>query len=318
MIVFYQFDDKIIWVTGSRHYCIDLNTGETVWRRRLDFSANSRITGLDGYYYFNGPPQGDNVDEKSIMVYRGDVSNGNFIPYLDYDNLAARPDHVIILTTGVIRTKAINKLGVNYLLLDGRDPVLDSVHFSQRHISLYNMDENEWVYDKSPIGIVESNNSGNIDVDDSSVYIAAGRFIESYNLLTGEQVWSKEFPNNFNFSGIIAVGDRVIGNCENQELYIIEASTGRRIWTGDGSGTSSKLIGRELNGVIYISGGGPNTLYAIDINNGNTLWDISATEYEDFNSNWKKDLYVIPGEKDSLGKIVIASSEKIYCFDAVR
>ncbi len=314
----YQFDDKILWVVGSRHYCVDLITGETVWRQRLDFSATEQMAGMDDNYYFIAQPQDTTVDMYSLMIYRGNVHTGEYTPFLNYSEIAPRSDPDSKILVGVVFVVPTNINGVNHLLITGRDADPNSVRVNKRHMSLYNLEEETWVYEKMQIGIIEGNNSGNVEIKDNRVFVAAGRHVESYDLLTGEQIWSTEFGHTFSFSGITVYGDRVIGNCENQELYIIDADTGRRIHTGEGSGTSSAIKERILNGVVYISGGGPNTLYAIDTNNSNTLWDISAKEYEGIDSKWKADIYVIPGEANSPGKVIIASLNNLYCFEAAR
>jgi len=310
--------NKLMSVIGSRHYFIDLNSGKTIWKHRTDFSSRIDLGVISNHYYFIASfKDAITFDTSKTFIYQGDLNTGNIEPYLNYTDNITSGDLTDTRVTTTSNLECFSKDGEDYILLDGRDPH-PGRYDSQRHISLYNITEESWVYEKIPIGKIEGNNSGNLIVKEDGVYLAAGRLIESYDLMSGVQKWSNEFPHTFGFSGIIVVNDKVIGNCENRILYCMDAETGTTIWRGEGAGTSCDLIDRELNGVLYFIGGAPNRLFSIDINTGKTLWKVKASEYEEFDVLWEKDLYVIPASDDDTGKVITCTFKNAYCFDIIQ
>lgn len=311
---YYSQDNLITWSTGTRHYLLDLETGKTIWKHRRDQSYYIWISGIGNDYFLTGPS--DTLQEyyNFSMVHKGDFTTGELKPYLMYDE-HVRFDADGRITT-VINTECTIYNGVRYLLLDGRDPKPSTQ--TQRHFSLYNLDTEEWVYQKKPVGEVIGNNAGNIIIEDSRIYVATGRFIECHDLLTGSLIWQELFDHTFTFSGIVLHEDKIIGNCENSRLYALDKMTGKIIWIGEGAGTSTRLVGRILNNVLYFDGGSHRRIFAIDLSSGVTLWKLDAQRLEGRGEKTGGNLYVIPGKEDEKGKIVWSSNEYYYCVEAAR
>jgi outer membrane protein assembly factor BamB len=311
---YYRHDNLITWATGTRHYLLDLETGETVWKHRRDQSYYIWISGIGDDYFLTGPS--DTLEEyyNFSMVHKGDFTTGELKPYLMYDE-HVRSDADGRITT-VINTECTIYNGVRYLLLDGRDPKPNTQ--TQRHFSLYNLDTEEWVYQKKPVGEVIGNNAGNIIIEDNRVYVATGKFIECHDLLTGSLIWQELFDHTFTFSGIVLHEDKIIGNCENSRLYALDKMTGKIIWRGEGSGTSTRLTDRILNNVLYFDGGAHRRIFAIDLSRGVTLWKLDSQRLEGNREYTGGNLYVIPGKEGEKGRVVWSSNEYFYCVEAAR
>ncbi len=313
---YFQQDNLITWAVGTRHYLLDLETGKTVWKHRRDQSYYIWMSGIDNDYFLTGPS--DTLQEyyNFSMVHKGDFTTGELKPYLMYDEMVTSGVTGDTRITAVGNTECTLYNGVRYLLVDGRDPKPSTQ--TQRHFSLYNLDNEEWVYQKKPVGEIIGNNSGNIIIEDNRVYVATGKFIECHDLLTGSLIWQELFDHTFTFSGIVLHEDKIIGNCENSRLYALDKMTGKIIWRGEGSGTSTRLTDRILNNVLYFDGGAHRRIFAIDLSRGVTLWKLDSQRLEGNREYTGGNLYVIPGKEGEKGRVVWSSNEYFYCVEAAR
>jgi hypothetical protein len=281
----------------------------TVRKERFDESFDSRVTG---------------VGDKVFVLGRTRLDSNRYTQY-GYD-----ADFI----TGEKRVAVIPNLSLDYIADDGliggvsnyfaftenNDTLLSVVYvepmenwYIDSYLGLYNFSKKEWIYDR--VSLVTPSQSGASSfptIYENKVYMSLGNKIVCHNLHTGEQIWKEQFPLDFQFSGFIVKEGRVIANCENQILYCLDADTGSELWTGEGSGTSSRL--RYLNGVVYFSGGAPSKIFAIEAATGKTLWRLEAGLIEEGAERFKPDFYLIEDKK----KVVVCTFKNAYCFDAIR
>jgi outer membrane protein assembly factor BamB len=305
----YIHDDLMWYQFGTRSYTIDLSNGMTVRKERFDESFDSRVTG---------------VGDKVFVLGRTRLDSNRYTQY-GYD-----ADFI----TGEKRVAVIPNLSLDYIADDGliggvsnyfaftenNDTLLSVVYvepmenwYIDSYLGLYNFSKKEWIYDR--VSLVTPSQSGASSfptIYENKVYMSLGNKIVCHNLHTGEQIWKEQFPLDFQFSGFIVKEGRVIANCENQILYCLDADTGSELWTGEGSGTSSRL--RYLNGVVYFSGGAPSKIFAIEAATGKTLWRLEAGLIEEGAERFKPDFYLIEDKK----KVVVCTFKNAYCFDAIR
>ena len=206
--------------------------------------------------------------------------------------------------------------GTNYLVIFSTQSYPN--WYYDLRLNLYNYDTDEWVYMDVFAAIPKQNNSGPAKIFDDKIYFSAGREILCYNIITGERIWQRDFPHDFTFSGFEISEGIMVANCENQVCYGINPENGVIQWESEGSGTSSNLNNRIMNGVVYFSGGGTPFLYAKNIHTGETLWRLDPFEFEPLDGNWRGDVNLVPGRNGEKGKVIIRSNRYAYCFEAAK
>lgn len=305
----YIFNDLMWYQKGKESYTIDLSSGTTVRKEQYNETFDIRLTGVDSKIFLLGETNLDS-NRYAQYGYDADLQTGekslSVIPNLSLD----------YITFGGL----IGGISNYTTFLENGDTMLSVVYiepmenwYIDSYLGLYNFSKKEWVYDRISITTpAQTGLSGFPIVYEEKVYMSLGNEIVCHNLHTGEQIWKEQFPLDFQFSGFIVKEGRVIANCENQVLYCLDAETGSELWTGEGSGTSSRL--RYLNGVVYFSGGAPSKIFAIEAATGKTLWRLEASLIEEGAERFKPDFYVIEDKK----KVVVCTFKNAYCFDAVR
>jgi outer membrane protein assembly factor BamB len=148
-------------------------------------------------------------------------------------------------------------------------------------------------------------------------YANIGHELVCHDIATGNQVWKRQFEQDFMFSGFIIEENKIIANNEDLKLYCINPETGNNIWTGEGSGTSSRMS--YLNGIVYFVGGGDGKLHAVDVSNGKTVWRLDASKFENLDASFGPNaVYAIPDENGKKGKVVALTGMYAYCFEAYQ
>jgi outer membrane protein assembly factor BamB len=306
----YIHDDLMWYQFGTRSYTIDLSNGMTVRKERFNDSFDSEISGIKNMVFLRGPFIDTNNYEYQLGYY-ADLRTGE-------KNLFLKPNfsHNYALSDG--KVGAVSSI---VPFVENQDTFLSVVlseplpnWYIDSYLGLYNFSKKEWIYDRVET-VIPTQANGLSDfpiIYEDKVYANFGNEIVCHNLQTGEQIWKEQFPLDFQFSGFIVKEGRVIANCENQILYCLDADTGSELWTGEGSGTSSRL--RYLNGVVYFSGGAPSKIFAVEAATGKTLWRLEASLIEEGAERFKSDFYVIENKK----KVVVCTFKNAYCFDAIR
>ena len=307
------------WVRGTRHYTIDLETGESIlrWRDPEGLSFGSRSVSFpfdrESAYYVNTLRNADGI--KSAKLFRKNLLSSNYSVFLEapYD------------TTLISDNKSVHSIfypdyfkdeNLEYIVCTGAQPYSDFT--SSITLNLYCITTQEWIYSMEPITEAKQNNNGSLKVYDDKCYVTAGKEMFCYDILSGEQIWKRDYSHDFTFSGFDIADDILVANCENQICYGINIETGAIKWESEGSGTSSLLRTRIMNGIVYFAGGGPAYLFAKDIQTGETIWRLDPLLYENNNGIWKSSLNVVPGKNGEPGKVIAVNSAFAYCFDAAR
>ncbi len=311
-----RLNNSLHWTTGSRRYTINVKTGESIFRYRNPdlFSFSSRLFSEKDEIYFTSKIR---TSDGYIVwpIYKGDINNPNYSEIL---RLPFNKD-----TVGEEnRTKAtdwfipIDKSGKKFLFIISSQ-AYPNWYYDQR-VNLYNVTDSIWIYKDIIAAKPKQNNSGWSKSYQGNIYFTAGQELFCYEMMTSKQLWKREFPHDFTFSGFEIADNIMVANCENQRTYGINITNGSLIWESEGSGTSSRLQNRIMNGVVYFSGGGPQFIFAKDIKTGKTFWKLDPSLFEETGTDWRKDINVIPAQNGEKAKVVVCSKRYAYCFEAVR
>jgi outer membrane protein assembly factor BamB len=311
---YHQYNNLLTYQYGGRSYCIDLNNGSTHWKIQREQSFDGRISGLDNVYFTFGNAETLYSEYDEWVCYKGNMETGEIEEFLvpDFTINIIAPGNRIGNVTNVL---PYMYNGVQYLTVIWQEPF--ATYDWQSYLGLYNYETNEWVYKKKIMN--EPNINGVLlappVIYNKRIYADIGKEIVCHDLATGEQLWSRQFTQDFMFSGFIIVEDKLIGSNENETLYCLNPDNGNIIWQTEGSGTSSRLS--YLNGIVYFAGGADGKLHAVDISNGKTVWLLEGKYLDDsyFKTNA---IYVFPAEGNKAAKVIALTHQHAYCFEAYQ
>ena len=148
----------------------------------------------------------------------------------------------------------------------------------------------------------------------SYLYLLTYFSLQCHNVWTGKRVWEKVFNGHFGFGQYIIENGIIYCAAEGDGYYAINAKNGHQIWRGARPpGTSSRLT--YLNGVIYYTNGGDGHLWAVDANNGKTLWELESPD-DDF--GFKREINVLPGKNGKKGLVLTSTWHGAIAYEAER
>jgi outer membrane protein assembly factor BamB len=314
----HQFNNLLFYSMGSRLYSINLETGRTQWRKRLDRSFKTRAYGKDSDFYIFGRSDAFPVSMEQAIIFKGDIQTGVIEEYL-------APDFTMdYFFTGnrigdVTAAVPVELDGREHLLVVWQEPFFE--FFWQSYLGLWDKVNEKWVYEKTIINEEKSFNGVLLNppvVHEGRIYLGVGFELASHDIRTGAQYWKKRFDGEIFFSNFLIEEGMLIANNEDQFVYAFDPISGRQLWKIPGSGTSSKMS--YMNGVVYFNGGASSKLHAVDIRSGKTVWKIDPQK---IGSNREEifmgtAIYTIPGENGKKGKVISLTGNFAYCFEAYR
>ena len=316
-----QNQNLLAFQDGSRSYCLNMGNGSTFWKYERDRSFRGEM-GISGDKYYNvGPIYSDDGTEMAAFV--GDIKSGeNITPKIrmdfpndiDYPEGAWGPKYkggVIYLNTVPDDEK---------LLLVSHHVVRENWLTFDTYFSLYNVETEDWIWkNKSIFEEYPMTFYFEPVIKYGKIYANVGTSLVCHDIVTGKQIWVKNFNGNFFFTGYIIEDGKVIANNEDTNMYALNAETGAQLWSTPTAGTSSRMS--YLNGVVYMVGGsGGGRLFAIEAATGKMLWRIDAGLLgEGYGARFRTNaVYVLPARDDKPAKVTALSNLYAYCFKAER
>ncbi len=289
--IYFQ-NNTLTFRDGSRLHNLNLDIGKTNWRVKANASfADAEVEGLGNTVFFSA---------SKIQVFSGDIKTGN-INVLT----AVHPDKQTYL--GTPKAIAINNdtlLIIPYIL-----PLTSSTYTSA--FILFNATQNKLLYTQTVIDTTRSPGFFGTIIYNNKIILAADNSIIGFDFLSGKELWRRQFPADFLFSGIALAEGKIIGNCEDQNMYALDPDTGNIVWTERTSGTSSRPF--VMNGVIYFTGGGDGLLHALDAKTGQHIWKLESPDLKRNDGAWFFD--TVTGAD---GKIYVSSYLSLFCYKAAR
>jgi len=318
----YLFDHAIhknhLIIQPGSSYCINLDDGSTYWKYVRDRSLRTEVA-LMGDKYFNfGPIYSDEGTE--MAAYIGDVESGEIEPKIrvtfpddiDYPDGHWGPK----FKGGVL---FINNMPDNErMLVVSHHEVLSDWTFNT-YFSLYNADSEEWIWQKE---LIFANHFETFFskpcIYNGKIYANVGRSIVCHELITGKQLWKRDFNNDFMFSGFIIEDGRLIANNEDCFTCCLDPETGEIQWKVNTAGSCGRMS--YLNGIVYFAGCSLPRLFAIEASTGKILWKINTVLLgEPHGTQFKYNaVYTIPASGGQPAKVIALSDMYAYCFEAYK
>jgi outer membrane protein assembly factor BamB len=301
--------------TGSS-YCLDLNTGNTIWKYKLVRGRFDRNAGLEDKYFTSGSTYDPIDDEK---IYTGSVNSAEeeellLVPdYTPQDNPPANAQGRITHMTPFAEN------GMDYLAFGIENPYADfsDAGWGLTELNLYNLTEAGYEYSKV---VVNPSRETRVIYDliysEQALYFQSTNFIHKYNALTGEELWRRRIGTPPAFSSMIMESNRLFSANEDRNLYCIDAGTGQIEWREPNTGTCSELS--YLNGVLYYLGGGDGLLHAVDATTGKHLWRIQSPEFQNNEGFFHGVCIAVPGDNGDLGIVIATTGRNAYAYRAIK
>lgn len=299
------------------NYCIDLNTGKSVFKNGFNSTYSAFANGLGDYTYSTLQyDKNKNNYPESESLYRTSIINGipEFLitPKFDSTNNTKNP--------------------INYGGIGGITPFtskydtllaasLADFPNNNRNLSfcIYNLTQKKWIIERK---LLTDNPNTSLDqvpqIVDNKIYICMDGYINCNDALTGNFIWKTSIGNGgFLFSGFIIQNGKVYAQPSDGTLHCLDANTGSELWVEKTSGSSSDMV--YLDGVIYFVGGGDGYLHAVDAQTGKHIWIVkSEDELNHSDGFFNRFCAAVPGTNGSKGHIIVTTIYNAYCYEAAK
>jgi outer membrane protein assembly factor BamB len=302
----YQNGKLVVVSTGISLYCIDLETGLSVWKREAatdDFPNQHKITGIGDSFYLSTSNYSAIDDIHVTKVTRGNIKSGLLTEVIvqmnEFASFSAEP--VPIGQDEGILTLRQEKIGTGKF---------------NASFSLYNQTKNTWEYQRKLIDTKKYNsrlpvyNSGR-----SKLLLFSDSTIYCIKIPTADLAWSAKVSSPVTSVQWLANGSIIAtSGYYGSVLHNLEAVAGNELWKKN-TNVSGILV--ELKDVLYARETEPlllssrEFLSAFDARTGNVLWRI---EDNGFQSN----AIALPSSNGARGKIIVSNATTLFCFEAIR
>ena len=315
--------NKLIWQFYYNNYCIDLNTGNTLWKNNFEENYDNRCSGIDNFFTVshltnrNKPPL---ENGGNIVVL--DAATGKPIEFFKpkYDTLGKAPFEQYGWSYNGYGVPFL-KNNEKYILVKFNDPPNLVPNTAREYLGLYNFSKKAWVYEKQRL---KNNDAGSKTphapyLYNEKAYSGCDGAIVCHDLMTGNKLWETTIKAGayYQSAGLLVDNGRVYANSDGGQLVCLDANSGAVKWDIRSSGSSTALS--YLNGVVYFVGGGDGKLHAVDAETGDYLWKIESPDKD--KNKWA--IFwgmcgVVPGKGSEKGKIVVTTGLNAYCYEAIR
>ncbi len=315
---YHKYNNLLTYQVGSRSYCINLDNGTTHWKIKRDISLHSKVSGIGNTYFTFGESSSLYEEYQEHVVYKGNLTTGGIEEYI-IPNFTL--EHIMGGRIGdATRVEPYMFNDVQHLAVTWQELTDDTDWLFQTYLGLYNYQTNTWVYEKQVMN--EPFVSGVVlappVIYQDKIYANVGKHLVCHDLATGNQLWSKQFTQDFSFSGFIIEDDKIIANNEDTYTYGINPQNGTILWKTESAGTSGRIS--YLNGIAYFVGGSTGKLHAIDVETGKHVWKLEASRLgEPAGNSFKTNaIYVFPTSGSNPAKIVALSHLNAYALEAYQ
>lgn len=310
------FNNLMTYQNKKRSYCINLENGETKWKENRNNFFDVRVFKKDSNTFYNLETYTNNEGYLEQVGRLCDINTGE-LSLMIKANLSGN----YISGSNIIGAiNNIDKLpnSSNLFAITYAEPLPDWKIDS--FLGLYNSETEEWVYERKSMATPTFNTSVFWQkIYDNKLYANVGKTLVCHDLDTGEQLWSKQFYEDFSFSGFIIEDGIIIANNEDTFTYGINPENGAILWKEKSSGTSGYMS--YLNGIVYFVGGSSGKLHAIDSSTGKTVWKIDASklgEENDFSYFNTNAVYVFPAKNGQPARVIATTFYNAYSFEAYQ
>lgn len=315
-----QYNQYLFYNYGPRNYCIDLKTGQTVWRKDRGYTAMNGVTyGLGPIYFARATPNEiAKVTGMQDRIYKGDIRTGEevevAVPAYNLQKWKNNTNWQIFM--GVITDV--------YPVVDGPDTLLIATYNEpslvryqyEAYIGLYNLTKRQWVYDRKRLNPqwTDGFDSSWLTVVGDKMFTILNRVVACSNWRTGELLWTKTLTSMAALPTPIENKYLAVFSVDSH-LFLLDINTGQTVWEKDREimAVTSQMYYDQ--GILYYL---TKTLNAVEIPSGKKLWSILAPTTNKLDGNFWGFIVGKPGQNGQKGRIYVRTGYHTYCFEAVK
>jgi hypothetical protein len=317
-------DGKLLLHDRRADYCINYQTGKTIWKIQRGFFSSDGPTNVGDNYFISGIPPASGALKK--------IDDSMFMGALDSDKIVEiiKPSYSSEFTSyngeetyigSIYRHKAF-LAGIDMMILIPYDEIGPQVKYNnaRSYFGLYNLSQKKWIYNRAPLSIEEDGGAPSLMpiVDNDKVYMTSFNSVGCFELMTGKRIWQFRLTTEQMMGlDIIKVGNKLIINGSDGTLYCMDAVNGAMLWSKGSIATNSDLYHQD--GIIYGIRG--DNLRAYDLQSGKLLWDMPSLDAKVENrlgSIYNGFVTGIPAKNGEKGRIFASTELNVYCFEAIR
>lgn len=319
-IIPHQDQGQVFYNYGPRNYCIDLKTGQSIWRKDRQYTAMNGVTyGVGPIYFARGTPNDiAQLTGQQDRIYQGDIRTGEEV------EVATPPYNYEKWKTTTNWRQYVGVVTDVYPVVDGNDTLLIATYNEpsivrnqyESYIGLYNLTQHKWVYDRKRLNKDwnQAFNSSWLSVVGDKMFTILNNAVACSNWRTGELIWFKALPS------IAALPTPIEGKylavfSTDSRLFLLDINTGQTIWEKNREimAVTSQMYYDQ--GILYYL---TANLNAIEIPSGRKLWDISAPTQNKLDGNFWGYVVGRPGKAGQKGRIYTRTGYHTYCFEAIK
>lgn len=314
----HRYQNLLLYHRGPRTYCINTDDGSTAWRQTNTYQGSPHCFGFGQHYFTSGTPL--EMYDKGYWeqsIYRGDIRTGREEKILmpnysrKYVRLGITQYHV-----GAVNDICPMVEGKDTLLLVTYTELGPERHEYEAYLSLYNLTQQKWLYDRKPlwgvrkIGVL----NGAVRLRGDKMYTITSNEVVCHNWRTGERVWLKVLPSFAEIQGIFENRYMVLYDSFST-LYCVDADTGEEIWKL-GNETLAYTSSYCADGILYYLSKG--RLRARELKTTKLLWDIPSDTDGKLDGHFWVFVTGLPGKDGQKGRIFTRTGYHTYCFEAIK
>lgn len=314
----YVKDNLLLYHAGPRNYCINTETGTTVWKKTAEYSGAPLCYGLgDEYFTFATPLELYNQGIWEPHIYRGSLKTGKEDKILspNYSRQHVRELiskqtvgigmdlQPVVLGKDTLLIVVFNELGANRGELIG-------------FLGLYNLTKKIWEYDhlrifpERPQGM----DGSKLVLRGAKLYLIGDNLVTCFDWQNGKRLWVKDLPSFAEIQGIFENRYMVLYDSMST-LYCVDADTGEQIWKL-GNETLDYTSSYCDQGILYYLAKG--NLRARDLKTTKLLWDIPSDTPNKLDGGFWVFVTGLPGKDGEKGRIFTRTGYHTYCFEAIK
>ncbi len=262
-------DDKYLYLNSNHeHYCIDLETGHTVWKNQE--SGGDYLTSHFGDKIFHFKRFGGwHAYPDSSVMYMSDIHDGVWQPIFKTKKDEGVDGYSSTLTPPSIY---VDSQGDTILIFQDRRGRPNPLPWHDTELYSYNLTKKEvkWrVQHIAPTDVSSIVNPPVLDLDNKRVYFLTRFTVFCFNLETGAEIWKVPLDYAGVVSGNYFLADgKLITKTDQGYLIAFNASTGSRVYYEKMGGCCVENI-KVVGDRIYFT---DQALFVADVRTGKQKW----------------------------------------------
>jgi len=262
-------DDKFLYLNSNHeHYCIDLETGLTVWKHKLPFkNGDSKSSHFGDKIFHHRGYGGWWAFPDSTIIFMADIHDGIWHPILktvkDDDNYSSN-----LIPPSVY----LDGQGDTILILQDRRGRPNPSPRHSTELYAYNLTKKvvKWrVQNIAPTDVSSQINPPVLDLENKRVYFLTRFTVFCFDLETGAEIWKVPLDYAGVVSGNYFLADgKLITKTDQGYLIAFNASTGSRVYYEKMGGCCVENI-KVVGDRIYFT---DQALFVADVRTGKQKW----------------------------------------------